>query len=311
MRFWLLPALVIGSACSDTAPEPGPETTQPAHLTGDALPIVLTYPTETVMEAHISGTLTRIGPCLYLDTGARRDLIVWSADVKATRLDKSDWQINDLTTGQRFREGDFLQGGGGRLPENADLEELTPEEIPFECERGSAVQFHSVKKMPKPASAPGDAPAPPPPPPPPPSVIHNVKKSPPARGFPEVTIIGIADAREALFAHVIGEYRKSDHFAGRTICLNDVSDALVARLDSRFGQIQPDRACGWQDGGVILESTGESALYVHAKVDCSGRECAAEGGATYGNLGGEGHGYRMRRKGNGWTLQKTGISWIS
>lgn len=122
---------------------------------------------------------------------------------------------------------------------------------------------------------------------------------------------GIADPREALFAHLISEYRKSHFHGSKTFCLTDAGGELIARLDRRFDRIGPDRACGWKEGGVILKSSGESALFLHAKVDCRGSECAAEGGATYGNLGGESSGYRLRRKRNGWTLQKTGLSVIS
>ena len=305
-----LAAFAMLAACGQSSFDPVPETSQPAHIADDALLVVLTYPTDMGMEALISGTLTRRGPCLYLDTGAQADLILWSDDVKAGRLDGTDWLVNDATTNQRFREGDFLQGGGGHLPETADLEALTPEEIPFECENGSAIQFHSVRKIAKPPRGDGP-PDPPPPPPAPPSIIDQVKDAPPDLNFPKVTVAGMSDPREAMFAHLIGEYRSNDHHGPKTICLTDAPDALVARLDRRFGRIENDRACGWKDGGVILKASGESALFIHAKVDCSGRECAAEGGATYGNLGGEGNGYRMRRKGDGWTLQKTGLGWIS
>lgn len=296
--------------CSQPAPDPVTATTQPPHTAERALPVVLTYADGPALEAIMAGTLRRRGPCLFLDTGAQPALILWGDDVRAARLNEDDWLVTNYTTNQRFREGDFLQGAGGSLPESLDLGAVTPEEIPFECERSSAVIFYGVKKADPPNRA-GGPPNPPPPPPPPPGIIEQVKNSPPAPGFPFITVAGIADPREALFAHVIAEYRDNAQFTQRTICLTDTEGDLVERLNSRFGRIEPDRSCGWKQGGVILQSRGESALFIHAKADCSGRECAAEGGATYGNLGGEGHGYRMRRKSDGWTIQKSGIMWIS
>jgi hypothetical protein len=125
------------------------------------------------------------------------------------------------------------------------------------------------------------------------------------------SIAGITNPREALFAHVIESYRKTEQFGRRTICLTQAEEDLVANLDRRFGDIEPESSCGWKDGAVILKASGENALLVHAKVDCDSGECTGEGGATYGNVGGEGHEYRMRRRGDGWTLRKTGMSWVS
>ena len=123
------------------------------------------------------------------------------------------------------------------------------------------------------------------------------------------SIAGITDPREALFAHVIGTYRKTGQFAERTICLAQADEALVANLDRRFGGIEPESSCGGKDGAVVLATSGESALFVHAKVDCDRAECTGEAGAIY--VGGEGHQYRLRRQGDGWTVRETGVSWVS
>ena len=304
-------ALSLVAACDSPSSEPVPDMTQPAHMPAEQLPTVLTYPGGPALEALVSGTLRRRGPCLVLDTGSRSDLILWLDDVEGVRLNENGWLIIDNSTGQRFREGDYLQGGGGSLPENLDIEAVTPEEMPFECETGSAIVFYGVRKAKRPETRAGEPPDPPPAPPPPPNVIESVKNQTQSPDFPLITLSGVADPREALFVHLIGEYRMADHFQNRTICLVDSVTALVARLDRRFPNIEPDRACGWKDGGVILKRNNESALFLHAKVDCNGKECAAEGGGTYGNLGGECSGYVMRRKGDGWTIRKTGLSVVS
>jgi hypothetical protein len=289
-----------------------PEITEPAYLAEGALPVLLTYPTGPALEALLSGTLRRRGPCLVLDTGSRSDLILWLDKVDIASTSGADWLVSNSTTNEQFREGDYLQGGGGSLPESLDLEAVTPEEIPFECEHGSAIVFHGVRKVEKPAKRAGDLPDPPPAPPPPPSFLAKVEKHPRSSGFPVFYVPDVANPREALFSYVIGKSRQSRNSdRNPTMCLTDANDELVERLNRRFGRIKADRACTWDDGRIVVRSNRESAAFIHAKINCAGVECAAEGGATYGNLGGEGIGYRMRRKGAGWTLQEIGLSWIS
>ena len=62
-----------------------------------------------------------------------------------------------------------------------------------------------------------------------------------------------------------------------------------------------------------LTANGESAMYIDARIDCSGNRgfCAGSGGATYGNLGAEHGSYRLRRKGGGYEIEKLGVSVIS
>lgn len=299
------------SGCSPEPASPPPDVVKPAHDAADALPVVLTDPSNLALQDQLSGRLNRRGPCLYLHSAARSDLILWGDAVTAARDDEHDWVIVDNTTKQRFREGDRLVGGGGLLPDGLDIEARTPEEVPFECERSSALQLHSVE-VGEPPGRNGGPPDPPPPPPAPPSIIESVRDAPDqVAGFPTYRIRGISDAREALFVHVVGIYRDSDHFGTRPICLTDADTATVARVSERYGNVHPDTRCDWQGGGVVFNETGLPALYIHAKVRCGGGTCAGEGGATYGNLGGEGHGYRLKRLDDGWSVEQTGISWIS
>jgi len=128
---------------------------------------------------------------------------------------------------------------------------------------------------------------------------------------PEMIVRNADGPREALFLHLIETYGANDQFGSRPICLLQLEPARVARIAERMDNVHREDGCEWEQGGVIFRSSGEPAMLMHAAVECSGRACSAEGGVTYGNLGAEGHGYRMRRTAEGWAIRKTGIMWIS
>lgn len=309
--FLLLAGAATLGACSAEQPEPVPEMIAPATADPSVLPALLRDKSTAGMEAMMAGRLTRRGPCLYLDGGSRAVLILWGDDVRIARLDGEDWVVSNASTNQRFVEGDWLEGAGGYYPADRDVRRLTEDSVPQDCRFVQSGQLHGARKASPPDA--GDGPPPPPPPPPPaPRIIDQVEQMTGGdNGFPSVRIRNVADPREALFIHALETYTDPSQYGGRHVCLSDTDAALLERLSKRFKRLHPGEACGWNDGGVVLGENGESALFVHAKVDCSGTQCAAEAGATYGNMGAEGWGYRMRRKGNDWTIQKTGISWIS
>lgn len=255
------------SGCSSGPALPTPDMVEPAHDAADALPVVLTDPSDIALQDQISGRLMRLGPCLYLQTGARSDLILWGDAVVAAREDEDGWLILNETTEQGFREADWLVGRGGPLPEELDLEAHTPQEVPFACERTSAIHFHSVRLR-EPPDRSGRPPDPPPPPRPGPSIIESVRNAPGGGGdFPTYEISGSLNPRVALFVHVVGLYRAHDRFGGRPICLTDADAAVVARIRERYADVHPDTRCDWDNGGVIFKESGDPALYVHAKIE--------------------------------------------
>lgn len=302
-RLRLVLSAVLGSAiiaaCAET---PTPSTDEPDR----SLP-VLPQDLRDVprMEAMLGGMLTRKGDCLYLDTGENEYLIIWSDDVRAAQLDDSDWMVNDYTTGQRFREGDMVRGGGGTQPTDADLAAITEPDPPADC-IGPAVQFYDVRKY-DPAS-PGGVPEPPPPPPPGPSLI-DMARNPDAPEGPSFTMPGVADPREALFLLLVREFRERGP-EPPVLCLR-ASGNLLARLQARYPALRSEDACHWQDGGVVSVDGGKRAMFLHAEVECEGDRCFAEGGATYGNLGAEANAYRLERRGDGWRIQQLGIQIMS
>ena len=308
--FAVLLASLTG-ACADDDNLPVPETTEPEWIAPDALPVVLSNTDGAAMEALITGRLERQGPCIVLRMAQRPMTIIWGEEVSVERVGETGWAVRKTSTGELFEEGDWLQGGGGTYPEDADIAQLAKEAVPSPCLEGQAIQLHSIERALPPPDIPG-LPDPPPPPPPTPEIMHS---QPPeidgAPDFPTTLVTGYDSPREALFSHVIGIYRKSEHFGSRPICLRDADKAIIGALAGAYGNLHPQSACGWRDGGVVFEATGEPALFVHAAIDCSGKSCAAQGGATYGNLGAESYGYRMRRTREGWTIQQTGIMSIS
>ena len=167
----------------------------------------------------------------------------------------------------------------------------------------------------RPPSAPNPFPPPPPPPPSPPpspSIIESVKGTGEDKlQGSSVLVEGANGPRESLFLHLVDTYRNAGSLRDRPICLHQLEADRVKRIARDAESVFGEDRCGWKDGGVILLDTGEPALFVHAAVDCSGHSCSAEGGATYGNLGAEGFGYRLRRTASGWTIRKAGIMWVS
>ncbi|WP_156521643.1 hypothetical protein [Croceicoccus pelagius] len=81
----------------------------------------------------------------------------------------------------------------------------------------------------------------------------------------------------------------------------------------QFGRLFTGDACSWNGPGVVVTATGEKAMFIDARIDCSGDRgfCAGSGGATYGNLGAEHGSYRLRRKGDGWQIETLGLSVVS
>ena len=156
-------------------------------------------------------------------------------------------------------------------------------------------------------------PSPSSPPPPPPDVfLDRVDRAPENGSGKEPTLIaGASGPREALFIHAIARMRAGAPIYQRPICLTRGSPDLVASIARRFEDIHAEDACRWEGPGVVLSSTGEAAMFVHANVRCGGKSCDGEGGATYGNMGAEGYGYRLRRTREGWWIEDLGIMWIS
>ncbi|MBV7266885.1 hypothetical protein KCG45_11900 [Erythrobacter sp. WH131] len=157
------------------------------------------------------------------------------------------------------------------------------------------------------------APLPPIPPPPPPEVFMDRVDAVPqdAPAGDEVLIENANGPREALFIHVVQKFRSQEQFEQRPICMTQAHSDLVEALSGRFPDIYAEGECHWEGPGVVLTETGEAAIFVHANVACGGKACHAEGGATYGNLGAEGYGYRLRLTPEGWTMAELGIMWIS
>ncbi|MEE4538954.1 MAG: hypothetical protein V2J51_10755 [Erythrobacter sp.] len=151
------------------------------------------------------------------------------------------------------------------------------------------------------------------PPPPPPTIFLDQVEAIQDNG-PTGTatlIVGADGPREALFIHTIKRFRAQESFAARPICLTQATDTLVSVLAARFDKIHSETACTWEGPGVVLARTGEGAMFVHANIACGDKACNAEGGGTYGNMGAEGYGYRLRLTREGWTIEEAGIQWVA
>ena len=313
----LFAILTVGSAifAASCAPQGSVDDASQDGATIDptSLPAVLRDRSPLAMEALVSGKLTRRGACLYLEHAPGQvALILWGDDnVRMGSLDVGGGILNNYTTSQRLLEGDTIRGAGGFYAESADLARIAGAPLPGGCE-GPAVQLYNVRKI-DPSREDG-APPPPPPAPPPPSPLLQDAYREDAGDFagPRRTIADVADPREAMFIHVLQDYRNWEDVHK---CLRDADDALRSRLAVRTYALQPEGACGWNDGGVVLEANGERATYIDAEVDCSRLErvgyCAGSAGATYGNLGAEHNAYRLRPKGDGWQIERLGFGVIS
>jgi len=263
------------------------------------------------------GRIIRAGSCLYLEHApGQRALILWGDEnVRVARLDETDWLVNNYTSGLRIREGEMVRGGGGFYPPDADLAGLADGEVPADCE-GPAVQLHDIAKFDP--SKPDGIPDPPPPPPPAPSAQDTLLSQAfdehwGGQRWPRRMIRNVADPREAMFTYVLETYEGREGDMRSHICLRGADRDLLARLSHRFGPLYPQADCSWSGPGVVLTANGESAMYIDARIDCSGNRgfCAGSGGATYGNLGAEHGSYRLRRKGGGYEIEKLGVSVIS
>ncbi|WP_417322369.1 hypothetical protein [Erythrobacter aureus] len=269
------------------------------------------------METLVSGRITRDGSCLYLEhSPGHLSLILWAdEDVQVATLDETDWLVNNYTSGLRIREGEIVRGGGGFYPRDADLMALTGDEVPADC-AGPAVQLYNISKYD--SAKPDRIPDPLPPQPPGPSTDDMLLSQAfderwDGQRLPRRTIKGIADPREAMFTYVLQDYKGRERNMRSHFCLRGADEHLLASLSRQFGLLFPGDACSWNGPGVVVTATGEKAMFIDARIDCSGaREfCAGSGGATYGNLGAEHGAYRLRRKGDGWQIEKLGLGVIS
>ena len=309
-----LAAFLILSAACTTAEQGTTTDEQVAEARPVGLPALLRDPSTLAMEAIVAGRLTRRGECLYLAYGDdRHALILWGdADVRVARLDETDWLVNNYTTGQRFREGDMIRGGGGFYSESLSASEITRDDVPDGCD-GQAVQIYDAKKF-DPAM-PDGIPAPPPPPPPASrsSLLDDAFAYEPG-GFsgPRRTLTAVTSAEEAMFVYALQDYGRANSHK----CLRGADDGLRIRLATRFATtLHPEQACGDADGRLVLRANGEQAVSVFAQVDCSRLAragfCAGAAGAYWANLGAQANAYRLRPKGDGWEVEKLGIGIIS
>jgi len=294
---------------SDTGEQPG--------AVESPLPVILKDRSTIRMEALVSGRITRAGSCLYLEhSPGHLALILWADEnLKVATLDEADWLVNNYTSGLRIREGEFVRGGGGFYPRDANLMALTGDEVPADC-TGPAVQLYEIAKY-DPAK-PDGIPDPPPPPPPGPSpddmlLSRAFDEHWDGQRWPRRTIKGIADPLEAMFTYVLENYEGREGNMHAHFCLRGADENLLASLSRQFRRLFPGDACSWNGPGVVVTATGEKAMFIDARIDCSGDRgfCAGSGGATYGNLGAEHGSYRLRRKRDGWQIEKLGLSVVS
>lgn len=315
-RFAVPLALLAATACSDSASTDAPTvpTTiepQPPQRTGP-LPVLLTTKNIGALEAISAGTLVKRGPCLYLSGAPDEALIVWGEDIAIEPDESRVWVVYDKGTGARFSIGDRIRGGGGSLPPAQPISDFTRQPVPEECATGAAVQVHSVEVVETVYMNDRDfLPPPPPPPPPSPSFMDGVRDNQGGTTGDSVLVQGFEDPRAALFSHVLSQYRIEDAFGPRPACLREVNAAMLERLSAQHKDIYGAAQCRWENGGVKLRRSDEAAVLVAAAIDCNGERCLAEGSVTYGNLGGEGHGYVLTPAPGGWQIAKTGLSWIS
>ena len=162
---WLAALLALtGSACSGE-PAEGPLQGQgggkaPAVHLPQYRPPGAGGP-EAFMEAGMGGILRLEGRCLGFAGASPGSLmtIVWPSEARLG----SDERGPFVAIGEeRWRPGDDLKGGGGSLPTDFNDAVLT-RPFPAECDRSSAVQFHSIERA---GTAPSPQPAVNPPPPP-------------------------------------------------------------------------------------------------------------------------------------------------
>ena len=313
-RLALLAATVALASCGDGPGEgdvpPVPEFSQD-HDYG-VLPVLLTGKNLGAMEAISAGTLTRQGSCLYLDMGLDPLLIVWGEGVEIVEDDGS-WAVR-LPSGQVAREGDFIEGGGGGLPPASPISDFTNEPVPDDCATAAPVQVHSIAEV-RPAErrvTSTGLPPPPPPPPPPPTLIETIEMRGPEGQGPSIEIAGITDPREALFAHMLEENEGIGPDAPRPVCLMQLDPEMLARLRARSPSVHAAGACRWDEGLVVRRTDSQPAALIEVKMKCDGRSrCIAEGSRVSANMGGEGHGYVLEPVSGGWSITRTGFSWIS
>jgi len=155
---------------------------------------------------------------------------------------------------------------------------------------------------------PGGAPARPPAPPPQPSFTEQA--SDPDLPVVDTAELDVESPRAALLMPVVGAIRREPSGRGHPLCLAS-SDGVPASMLSHIG-LRREGACGWSDGGVILRSSGEQAMFVHARLRCeSQNRCAGEGGLQAGNMGLESNAYRLRRRGGAWVIERLGLQVVS
>lgn len=186
-----------------------------------------------------------------------------------------------------------------------------PGEQPFATERDPPA---AVAAPPASADATGSVagslPEPPPPAPPPPTLL-DLASDPQVPVVDRTLMRGMAEPRAALLRLVVQAMRDEPHFGERPLCLEN-SDGVAPQLMGDLS-LRRESECGWVDGvRVVLRSTGETAMFVHARVRCeSGTLCTGEGGRTMGNMGHESSGYRLRRTRDGWIVEHLGIQVMS
>ena len=275
------------------------------------LPLVLRQEADLGnMEARESGAMRRDGPCLYLTWGSARHLIVWIDDVRAARLDDTDWVLNNWTTSERFVDGDYLRGSGGGYPDDTDLEWLTGTKLPAGCE-GPAVQMGDVRKVsgrerPDPLSV-EDRDIPPVPPPPP--RLQDLQGRPvPALVHP--------DALEALFRHQFRNNASGAQQNAAAFCLEvegrDAPPEFLRRFAGTRPEVKAASACEFRQVQVVDKASGRPAL-IHFVSDfaCDGNVCEARGGYREANLSSSINRYRLEYDDGRWKVTQDIMEAIS
>ena len=314
-RGWHLVFVSLLAACSGESAKDIPEVPTgefPAEVPGDGMPVLLTYTDIGAMEAIQAGTLVMRGPCFYLSGAPDAAVILWEDGTRIVR-DRKRGVAVELPDGLRLSVGDTIRGGGGALPTARPIADFTAQDVPEECATGPAAQIHSVELVERVALDDADfRPPPPPPPPPAPGFLDSVRDSLDQNRGDRMPVLGIDDPREALFAHMIANLREGDEFHNRPACLREVDGAMLTRLSARFADVYAAPMCRWDGGGVVLRQNDKAAVFIDARLDCDGRSrCVAEGARVFANMGGEGQGYTMQPVPGGWSIETTGVSWIS
>lgn len=252
---------MITMASTACAPVLQPDISEQPGSAQPSLPVILKDRGTSRLEALVSGRITRAGSCLDLEhSPGQRALILWAdEDVQVATLDETDWLVNYYTSGLRIREGEFVRGGGGFYPRDANLMALTGDEVPADC-TVPAVQLYEITKY-DPAK-PDDIPDPRPPPAPGPStddmlLSQAFDKHWDGQRWPRRTIKGIADPLEAMFTYVLESYERREGNMHAHFCLRGADENLRNRLTNRFGALYPEVECSWDDAGVVLTQNGE------------------------------------------------------